>query len=142
VFNQILSTAGTQNTMTDVNYASYPNANWYVDAIGSFNCNPTLRLANGGNSTYAAKVRSHSNQNNNRQSGINKLNANASQVSIYPNPSNGDFTVLNSQKIDELKVMDVLGNIIYEIKSGDYTVSLHLENSGVYFITIISGKET
>lgn len=140
-FNQILITAGTQTSMTDVNYASYPNANWYVDALG-FNCNPTQRLAGGVNSTYAAKVRSHSNQNNNRLNGINKFNANSGQVTIFPNPSNGDFTVSNSQKIDELKVMDVLGSVVYETKPNDQTVTLHLENSGVYFITIISGKET
>ncbi|HKC69189.1 MAG TPA: T9SS type A sorting domain-containing protein, partial [Bacteroidia bacterium] len=141
VFNQILTTSGTSNTLNDVNYASYPNANWYVDALG-FNCNPTLRLSNGGNSTYAAKIRSHSNQNNNRQSGINKFNANAGDVTVYPNPSAGNFTVSNSQKIDELKVTDVLGNLVYETKPGDYSASLHLENAGVYFITVVSGKQT
>ncbi|HXU27228.1 MAG TPA: T9SS type A sorting domain-containing protein, partial [Bacteroidia bacterium] len=140
-FAQVLSTAGTQTQMTDVNYASYPNANWYVDALG-FNCNPTQRLSGSGNSIYVAKVRSHSNQNNNRQVGINKFNANSSQVTIFPNPSNGNFTVLNSQKIDELKVMDVLGNVVYETKPTESAVTLHLENSGVYFITIVSGKET
>lgn len=140
-FAQILSTAGTQTSMTDVNYASYPNANWYVDALG-FNCNPTQRLNGGNNTVYGAKIRSHSNQNNNRQSGINKFNANSGEVTVFPNPSNGEFTVLNSQKIDDLKVIDVLGNVVYETKPADYKATLHLENAGVYFITVISGKET
>ena len=38
--------------------------------------------------------------------------------------------------------MDVLGNVVYETKPADQAVTLQLENSGVYFITIVSGKET
>jgi len=140
-FQQIATTAGTQNTLTDPNFASFPNANWRVDALG-FNCNPTLRLASGNNSTLAAKVKSHSNQNNNRVAGINQATGSSTQLTVYPNPSTGNITVSNSQKIDELKVTDVLGNIIYETKFADQKTTLHIENSGVYFITVISGKET
>ena len=141
VFVPIVTTAGTSNTLNDVNYASYPNANWYVDALG-FNCSPTLRLANGGNnSVNSVRVRSHSNQNNNRQSGVNQLGVVKNQITVYPNPSNGNITISNSQKINELKVTDVIGNVVYETKSAEQKTELHLENSGVYFITVISGKE-
>jgi hypothetical protein len=139
-FLQIASTAGTSNTLNDVNYASYPLANWRVDALG-FNCNPTLRLA-GNNNTLTARVRSHSNQNNNRVAGVNQLIGNVSQLTVYPNPSIGSVTVSNSQKIDALKVSDVLGNVIYETKPNEQKVVLHLETAGVYFIAVISGKET
>jgi len=139
-FQQIASTAGTQNTLTDPNYAAYPNANWRVDALG-FNCNPTLRLASGNNSTLVAKVRSHSNQNNNRVAGINQL-VGSTQLMVYPNPSTGNITVSNSQKIDELRVTDVLGNIIYETKSAEQKTTLHIENNGVYFVTVILSTQT
>ena len=137
-FQQVAITAGTSNTLNDINYANYPLANWRVDALG-FNCNPTLRLASGNNNTLTVRVKSHSNQNNNRVAGINSANNNTS-LNVYPNPSTGNITITNSQKIDELKVSDVLGNIIYETKLADQKVTLHLETAGVYFITVISGK--
>jgi hypothetical protein len=140
-FIQIASTAGNQNTLTDPSYASYPNANWRVDALG-FNCNPTQRLASGNNSTLAAKVKSHSNQGNNRVAGISTVAGSTMQVKVYPNPSSGSITILNSHKTDELKVTDVLGNIIYEARSPEQKTVLNIESSGVYFVTVISGKET
>jgi hypothetical protein len=139
-FQQIASTAGTQSTITDTAYIKYPNANWRVDALG-FNCNPTYRLAGNNNSTFANKVKSHSNQSNNRVAGISQLSM-GNRVSVYPNPSAGSITILNSQKTDVLKITDVLGNVVYETALPEQKVTLQLDNSGVYFITIISGKET
>ncbi len=138
-FQQIASTAGTSNTLNDVNYANFPNGNWRVDALG-FNCNPTQRLSGGNNSNLAARVKSHSNQSNNRVSGINKLVDNGT-VNVYPNPSTGSIVIVNTQKADEMKITDVLGNIIYETKLPDVKTTLSIQNSGVYFITVISGKE-
>jgi hypothetical protein len=141
-FVPIVTTAGTSNTLNDVNYASYPNANWYVDALG-FNCSPTMRLANGGNNSVSTvRVRSHSNQNNNRQVGVIQAGVNKNQITVYPNPSTGNITISNSQKINELRVTDVIGNVVYETKSAEQKIELHLENSGVYFVTVTSGKET
>jgi len=100
-------------------------------------------LAGGGNNgTMAARVKSHSNQTNNRTVGISKVSDNSSMITIYPNPSKGTILISNSEKIDELKVTDVLGNTIYETKPASEKVSLQLENSGVYFITIISANIT
>ena len=138
-FLQIASTAGTQSTITDTAYTKYPNATWRVDALG-FNCNPSYRLA-GNNNTFAAKVKSHSNQSNNRVLDINQLSTN-NQLIVYPNPSMGTITILNSQKTDQLKITDILGNVVYETTSPEQKVTLQLNNAGVYFVTIISGKET
>jgi hypothetical protein len=72
----LVNTSGLSST--DPNHTLYPNGNWRVDALG-FNCIPTtLRLANNNNNnnTDAAKVRSHSNQNNNRMSGIKQVQPN------------------------------------------------------------------
>ncbi|MEO8760799.1 MAG: T9SS type A sorting domain-containing protein [Bacteroidia bacterium] len=140
-FQQIASTAGTSNTLNDVNYASYPNGNWRVDALG-FNCNPTQRLVGGNNSTMAAKIKSHSNQANNRASGINNVTDFVNQVAVYPNPGNGAITVSSFEKMDAFKVTDMLGNTIYDIKPANQKVNLTIENSGVYFITILSGNQS
>jgi len=134
-------TLGTSTN--DNNYSLYPNANYRVDALG-FNCNPTLRLANGTNSTMAAKVRSHSNQNNNRHSGIkaNLVNA-ANQFAIYPNPNNGNFYVqTNSTDKHTMQVYDVNGKLILtQTITGSTTINLESLNEGVYTISII-GSET
>ena len=139
LFHQIASTAGTQNTLTDPQFAAYPNANWRVDALG-FNCSPTYRLS-GNNQVDLSRVRSHSNQNNNRVAGINQP-LQFANLNIYPNPSGGNFTISNSETMDQVTICDVIGNIVFETKSAGQKTTLQLENSGVYFIQIISGKSS
>jgi len=143
VWTAVASVSGTQQTLADPGFSHHATtANWRVDGLG-FNCNPTMFLAGGGNNgTMAARVKSHSNQTNNRTVGISKVSDNSSMITIYPNPSKGTILISNSEKIDELKVTDVLGNTIYETKPASEKVSLQLENSGVYFITIISANIT
>jgi hypothetical protein len=142
IWTPVASVTGTQQNLSDPGFIHHATiANWRVDALG-FNCNPTLRLANGSNSVMTARVKSHSNQSNNRVSDIKQVSSMPNQVTVYPNPSSGSITISNSQKIDELKVTDMLGNVVYETKGTDQKVVLHLESNGVYFISVISGKET
>ena len=132
-----VNTLGTSTN--DPNYASYPNANYRVDALG-FSCNPTLRLNGGNANTFAAKVRSHSNTNNNRHSGIKANSANAAnQFTIYPNPNNGNFYVqTNSTDKHTMQVYDVNGNLILtQVINGNTTINLESLNEGVYNISII-----
>jgi hypothetical protein len=132
-----VNTLGTSTN--DPNYASYPNANYRVDALG-FSCNPTLRLNGGNANTYAAKVRSHSNQNNNRHTGIKANSANAAnQFTVYPNPNNGNFYVqTNSTDKHTMQVYDVNGNLILtQVINGNTTINLESLNEGVYNISII-----
>ncbi|HXD92565.1 MAG TPA: T9SS type A sorting domain-containing protein [Bacteroidia bacterium] len=64
------------------------------------------------------------------------------QITIYPNPSNGSISILNSSSIDYVKVTDIIGQTIYEAKPNSENTILNIDNSGVYFVTITSGKET
>ncbi len=84
--------------------------------------------------------------------GINSL-ANQSNISLYPNPNAGTFTiscVLKQQaKEAELKITDVLGRIVYTssiaVNNGSVTEKLTLDNSiaaGVYFMKISTGTES
>ena len=61
---------------------------------------------------------------------------------VYPNPSNGGITISSNSTIDELKVTDILGQIVYEAKPSTVNTTLQLDNAGVYFISITAGKES
>lgn len=58
-------------------------------------------------------------------------------VSIYPNPSNGEFTIESDENLNAT-ITDAMGRIvqIVELKSGMTSVSIANEANGVYFIII------
>ncbi len=62
---------------------------------------------------------------------------------ISPNPSSGNISIAgNIKNIDELKVTDMLGQLVYEAKPNTINTTLTLPDTGVYFITLTSGTET
>ncbi|HXD94779.1 MAG TPA: T9SS type A sorting domain-containing protein, partial [Bacteroidia bacterium] len=134
----LVNTSGLSST--DPNHTLYPNGNWRVDALG-FNCIPTtLRLANNNNNnnTDAAKVRSHSNQNNNRMSGIKQVQPNNNYVAIYPNPAKDNFTIepsLNEKQT--LQIFDVSGKMVLtQVIDGKVNIDTHNLNEGVYNVSV------
>ncbi|MEO8759664.1 MAG: T9SS type A sorting domain-containing protein [Bacteroidia bacterium] len=141
VWGLVGSVTGTQTSLTDPNFSTFQNtANWRVDADG-FNCTPTLRLANGNNSTDAAKIKSHSNQANNRAAGINKITS-GQNISIYPNPASSNFVVeTTSAEKQQLQLIDVTGKIILQQTiTGKTTIDANLLSDGVYNISIIGNN--
>ncbi len=60
------------------------------------------------------------------------------QVNVYPNPSNGLFTVDLDQLIKEIQLTDLLGNIILQQRTNNQT-KFNIENlkSGTYILTLI-----
>ncbi len=136
----IASGSGTQTNITDPNYSTYATTgDWRVSSNG-FNCTPTLRL-NGNNSTMAAKVKSHSNQNNNRMSGIKSL-SNASQVNIYPNPNKGNFTIeTTATEKQTVQVFDVNGKLVFsQTINGNINVDASNLAEGVYNVSIMGNE--
>lgn len=98
----------------------------------------TFRLANNNNNTDAARVRSHSNQNNNRMTSIKQLQANNNYVAIYPNPAKDNFTIepsLNEKQT--LQIFDVSGKMVLtQVIDGKVSIDTHNLNEGVYNVSI------
>ncbi len=62
-----------------------------------------------------------------------------SAVSIYPNPSNGLFTINNTpDQLLTVEVFDMLGNSVYKTKSSakDIKVDMGSTSKGIYFVEI------
>ncbi len=72
--------------------------------------------------------------------GIANLSAN--QISIYPNPSNGIFTIQNftNSQIQNLIITDITGKIIkqFTIYNSQFTINISNQPAGIYFLKINS----
>jgi len=139
------SVSGTQNTMTDPNYSSYPTGRWYVEArLDVSGCTtPTERVESG------SSVGSRSNQEGNVLLGLQQLTNIAGSVSIYPNPVSQTLNIKFSQtrtKNTIIRIMDVTGRVIMNTSNvGAHddisTINVSALSAGVYFIGI-SNAET
>jgi len=136
---QVLVNTGGLST-TDPNYATYPNGNWRVDALG-FSCNPTAKL-----SPNAIVNKSKSNVKNNFVvTSANELELNTN-IMLSPNPAKTELQInfSNHQQIKtEFIITDVLGKIILKTETQELNKIVILLNdmsSGVYFLNIKQGK--
>jgi hypothetical protein len=60
--------------------------------------------------------------------------SNNSSITIFPNPSNGQIKITSSANIDEIKITDLLGQIIYQTKPNEKNLSVQIDKTGVYFL--------
>lgn len=129
-FHSIGSTTGNQLGFTDVNYASYPNASYYVEAVmvnGA--CQPTR-------SGFAA---SRSNVKYRGISGVQQLN-NQTAINIYPNPVGNTLNITGIRGKTTLRVYDEVGKIVLQKElENDATISTRLLVEGIYTI-LTEGK--
>lgn len=75
--------------------------------------------------------------------GIDRIPLNI-QVSIFPNPNSGDFTITSTEGLDEINVTDLLGRFIYDNyppNAASSRINIHLQNEGMYFVTVRKGAE-
>jgi len=106
---------------------------------GTINVNPTINTiytvtgtdANGCVSTGTVQVRVSG------CAGINEFTGGSNSLSVYPNPSNGEFTI---QSVSDLKLnlVNELGQLIRVIElsaANDYKVSVSDLDKGIYFVS-------
>jgi hypothetical protein len=74
--------------------------------------------------------------------GIASANNSHDPINIFPNPCNGQINITSSNIIDRIEITNTLGQIIYQSKPNEKNISLQLEHDGIYFVTVISNKQT
>jgi hypothetical protein len=65
----------------------------------------------------------------------------ANKTNIYPNPSNGDINITSTNNITYLKITDILGQTVYEVKPNTESTTVQINKAGVYFVTTTIGRE-
>jgi hypothetical protein len=79
--------------------------------------------------------------------GINQLNVNKDELTVYPNPTKEVATILNrgSLKMENIEVYNILGQVVYKSKADSkdkHTMNLGGFASGVYTIQVYTDKGT
>lgn len=138
-FNQVAITAGTQNTLVDPNYSTYPNGAWYVETVWGITCTPTRSSVNTTRSNIKHSALS--------TVGI-KPETDLSSVMVYPNPASDNVTLelpaLTS--ITDVKIINAIGQTVYnqnvEPSANRSVKQINTSElpKGIYVITIESGK--
>lgn len=71
--------------------------------------------------------------------GVKEQRAFSGGISVFPNPSNGNFTIKSGAVLKKGEVMDVLGNVVYSddnILSISFDISLSQLSNGIYFLKV------
>jgi len=68
---------------------------------------------------------------------------NNADFQIYPNPSNGVFSVVSDSKNPEIEIYNLVGKLVYHSKSQSSTTTIDLtdQQSGIYFYRITLEKQ-
>jgi uncharacterized repeat protein (TIGR03803 family) len=132
-WHQVTAVSGSQTTVTDPAYASFPNGSWRVETTWGITCTPTAR-------TFSSSL-----SNIMGRGYINGIESLSSFVSfgINPNPVNDEIMVsvssVSGTKI--VKIYNLLGEIIFSSSFQDTQSSLYVSNlkSGIYTIEVSNG---
>ena len=117
---------GGNTTFTDVNYTSYPNALYQVEAIwtGAYQCSPTRAAIT------VSRTRSNI---------IGNSDFNNSNIRVYPNPST-DFVVLKMpiKTQSDFKIYDAQGKLIFTKSDNTREINFDISRfeTGIYQISI------
>jgi len=137
----VAGVSGSQNAMTDPQYSTWQaTANYRIATQWNISCTPTLMknpepMATTINSTKSNTFKIAS------PTAVNETSF-ENTISIYPNPTNGEFKVQSSGfKIQNLEIENIVGEKVYSqiVNSNSHIVYLDVP-SGIYFLKVISDK--
>lgn len=104
-----------------------------IEALAMYN---GLLFAGGGPTNSSSYV-----ANYNLPTAINDINELNSSISIYPNPTNGQFTISLPTENAELNITDVSGRLILKKQITQKITNLQLDKNGIYIISIKTKNE-
>lgn len=103
-----------------------------IEALAMFNG----QLYAGGGPTNSNSFIAHYNI----PTSINDITEQNSSMSIYPNPSSGNFTISLPIENAEINITNIFGQRILKIHKAQKTTNIQLDNNGVYNISIMTSK--
>ncbi len=113
-------------------------------ALASIVVNPTITTnytVNGTSTVTGCSASTTANLIVSPCSGLNSLSAKINGLSVYPNPSNGEFTIeLNNGLNKTIEVTDLTGRVVLTSASSKDKVNVNMANlaNGIYYVKIQS----
>ncbi len=137
-WHQVGSTAGTQQTLNDPAYASFPNADWRVETSWGISCESTFRLPEQ-NSIQGIIVKSKSNIKTNRMIGLKPDNI-INEFLMFPNPANEQVQIKipANKNGSTIEVYNTLGQKVLgkTTQALETSVDVTLLQAGTYFVKV------
>ena len=104
-----------------------------VEALAIYN---GQLFAGGGPSNTSSYIASY-----NLSTAVQEINKSTVSITIFPNPTQSNITIVSEQFIDDLIITNLYGQKIYQIKPKQNNVLVYLEKDGIYFVTVISNGQ-
>lgn len=130
--------SGSQLTISDPTYASFPNASWRIETSWSISCSPTRAISTTRSNTKTQMI----------TTGIASSQDAPSQISIYPNPYSGNTTIsysLSNKSDVIVEIYTAIGQKLETVVNtsqiaGEYKYNFSAKEkgykTGVYFVKI------
>ena len=74
--------------------------------------------------------------------GIGQHDESNGQINVFPNPSQGQFTIINPAENNQIQIFDMMGQLVYagQIEKGESQIDLSNLDSGMYFALVGFGR--
>ena len=138
-WHAVNSVSGNQQTIIDPAYSTYQNtASWKITTQWNITCTPTIMK----NPVAETFISSQSNVYKVAGAGVNEIN-NSINVSVSPNPSNGNFTLSSEISKGEIEIYNIIGEKTYSTTVNNKSSAFNLNMpSGIYFLQLKTGQGT
>lgn len=121
-------------------YHSLGTSTVSLNALGKLELNhPPLSVNEGNPNDFQPIIGYHVWKQGNNFKSFQIENETVSNLSLIPNPNNGNFTLTSKQTIENVKITDLLGNIIYtqnNLNVNSASINLASVESGIYLLYV------